>query len=185
MSSPHDDDLSLVRRALAGEPAARDELARRLRCIARFVGYISRRLGMRLTSEDRDDACQNVLTRVWEKCSVYHGAAALESWVFAICEGELRNLRRRLQRNRHVDLGEAEEPITMPDPKPDFDGDRLRSCLERLPADDSGIVRRMHFHGDKLREIAAALSLNLNTVKSRYYRALLMLRRCYDGATGN
>ncbi|MGI5917904.1 MAG: sigma-70 family RNA polymerase sigma factor [Anaerolineae bacterium] len=52
----------------------------------------------------------------------------------------------------------------------------VREALGRLPADLKAIVILRYFHDFKLQEVADALDMNLNTVKTRLYRALRLLR---------
>lgn len=52
----------------------------------------------------------------------------------------------------------------------------VREALGRLPADLKAIVILRYFHELELQEVADVLDANLNTVKTRLYRALRLLR---------
>lgn len=51
----------------------------------------------------------------------------------------------------------------------------VREALSRLPPDLRAIVILRYFHDFELREVANVLGVNLNTVKTRLYRALKLL----------
>lgn len=52
----------------------------------------------------------------------------------------------------------------------------LYNALERLSPDERKIVQLRFFQGLKLEEVAEAMGLNLNTVKSKLYRTIEKLR---------
>ena len=51
-----------------------------------------------------------------------------------------------------------------------------QDALNRLPADLKTIVVLRYLHEFQLQEVADVLSINLNTVKTRLYRALRLLK---------
>jgi RNA polymerase sigma-70 factor (ECF subfamily) len=175
------DDLDLARRAIAGEPGARDVLAERLRCIGRIVGARQARGGRRLSSEALEDLVQDVATTVWKKLSDYAGDAPLEGWVAAFCHNAWRNASRGESRRALRSQELVEEPATCDVATDELDGP-VHRCMGRLVEEDAAIVRSKHFDGLTLDEIARRVQRNLNAIKARYYRALLQLRQCLGGA---
>lgn len=180
-AAPHGADLALVRAAVQGDVASVDELARRLRCVGRILRVRSRALCGGLPEAELQDLAQDVLVKVLSKLGRYAGRAALESWVFSFCEGELRNALRK-RRSRPVPLVlEADAPLAAPTEDPERFEDLL-ACLEKLESTDRRIVQWKHEGGLHLAEIAARARTNLNTIKSKYYRALQQLRGCLEGS---
>ena len=178
---PHGADLALVRAAVQGDVASVDELARRLRCVGRILRVRSRALCGGLPEMELQDLAQDVLVKVLAKLGRYAGRAALESWVFSFCEGELRNALRK-RRTRPVPLVlEADAPLAAPEEDRERFEDLL-ACLEKLESTDRQVVQWKHEGGLQLAEIAARARANLNTIKSRYYRALQQLRGCLEGS---
>lgn len=183
--APFATDLALVHRVRLGVADAGDLFAGRMQCVARILRTHGRRFGLRLAGEELDDLTQQVLLRVLTKLPTYAGRASLESWVFSFCDGELRNLARRRRRTRRC------PPLRTSD-----DGDpaaheqraaEVQKALLRLRTGDRRLVLQKHFEGHTLEHIARATGVNLNTVKSRYTRALARLRHLLDGqapATG-
>ncbi|MGE3172537.1 MAG: RNA polymerase sigma factor [Planctomycetota bacterium] len=180
MSASYGDDLQLVRGALRGDARAAAELAGRLECIGRFVRYLNRRT-IRLRDDELEDVEQDVLASVWERLGDYAGLARLESWVFPFCRNVLRNAGRQERRGRMrwVDDGQARVAATpAPEAAEEFDPGPVLDCVDRLPPEDRALLRRKHFDGATLQDLAAWLGCNLNTLKSRYFRALLRVRQC-------
>lgn len=174
MSVPFSADLALASAAARGDMAAVDVLGQRMRCIGRFVAGLCGRYRGVLSRHDQEDLTQDVAGTVWSRLGDYSGLAPLESWVYRFCDFAFRNAVRRKRR-----LPVAEELIDMPTSDsallPDED---LQRCLDRLSSDDRQLLDAKHVAGQTLDEIATHTGAKLNTVKSRYHRALLQLRAC-------
>ena len=56
----------------------------------------------------------------------------------------------------------------------------LRNAMEKLPVKDKTVIVLRYFEDMSLEQIADILKENVNTVKSRLYRALGKLRVCLD-----
>jgi RNA polymerase sigma factor (sigma-70 family) len=177
----HGADLALVRAAVRGDATSVDELARRLRCVGRILRVRSRALCGGLPEVELQDLAQDVLVKVLAKLRSYAGRAALESWVFSFCEGELRNALRK-RRSRPVPLAlDADAPLAATEADRERFDDLL-ACLEKLASTDRRIVQWKHESGLHLAQIAERACANLNTIKSRYYRALQQLRGCLESS---
>jgi RNA polymerase sigma-70 factor (ECF subfamily) len=185
----HPDDLALVRDALAGRSDAIEALGERLKCIGPMTRARRRVVAPWLPDTDLPDLEQEVATKVIERLPRYSGLAALESWVFAFCDGVVRNAGRRHFRNqaRQQDLTAADALAAGDGRSERGDSDRhedLHACLEGLGQAERDMVRTKHFDGLQLNELAAALGAGLNTIKSRYFRALQKLRLCLERKHG-
>lgn len=181
MSERHAADLDLVRRVLAGDPEAGESFARRMQCIGRMVAARHREFGGRLDPHDLEDVTQTVAARVVEKLAEYSGIGALESWVYVFCEGELRNALRRHHRRAQRNAAGSDEILAelAADPVPEPAED-VHLCVAALPDRDRELVRWKHHEENTLEEISRRLPAKLNTVKSRYFRILIQLRRCLE-----
>ena len=95
-----------------------------------------------------------------------------DTWICRIMINEaLRFLTKN--RGRTVELSEAPEqgePDRMPDPD-------LKAALTALDEKDRAIVVLRYFEEEKLETIGQMLDLNVNTVKSRLYRAMDKLKK--------
>lgn len=179
MTVSHPEDLVLVRAAIAGDRTARERLAERLACVGRMVAARNRRFGGALDEHALRDVTSDVVARVLQKLGDYAGFAAFESWVYVFCEGELRNAVRRRRRLSERETAAAEgaaEDLAAP-AQPEGNED-VQLCLQKLPEMDQRAVRWKHFEDLTLEEIAARFAMKINTVKSRYLRALRQLKLC-------
>lgn len=176
----HAEDLRLVQSVVAGDREAGDRLAERLQCIGRFLRTRGRHLLRQATEDDLLDIGADVFQRLWGRLASYGGRASIESWVFAFCEGELRNALRRHVRRKVVPQDIPEELLATGSDRTEPDHTPLLRCLDRLPAEERQLVRDKHYGDESIDEIARRLAANVNTVKSRYCRALVRLRHCLE-----
>jgi RNA polymerase sigma-70 factor (ECF subfamily) len=96
----------------------------------------------------------------------------LKTWVYRIVVNTaIDSLRARKKLVLSDDWTPADASDSQEDASPD-----VREALDRLPADLKTIVILRYFHELELREVADVLDMNLNTVKTRLYRALRLLR---------
>lgn len=185
MTASHTADLSLVRRVLAKDADAIEAFGQRMACVGRMLSARNRTFGSILTGDELEDVAQDVVTRVLAKLATYSGLAAMESWVYVFCEGELRNAIRRKRRRAARDKVVGAEPVQALAAVPEF-GEDVQLCVGALPLDDQQLVRWKHFEDLALEAISDRTASKLNTTKSRYYRVLLALRACLERrARGN
>jgi RNA polymerase sigma factor (sigma-70 family) len=178
----HAQDLALSQRALARDQVAVEQLASRLRCIARILAARNARVGRMLSREDLEDLGQEVVAKIWQQLPAYRGIGPLEAWTHSYCDHAFRNaVRRRGRAGRAFE--QLPDESLIPDRSAADDGPEagLQRCLQRLRDEDQWVLHRKHHDGATLEEIAAGLAMNLNTLKSRYARALQQLRQCLEG----
>jgi len=180
MDGPHPEDRGLAERALAGQPDAVAQLAKRLGCAPRFLAVHNRRLGHPLEAEDLADATQETVTLVWSKLREYRGDASLETFVYAVSKGVFMNAVRRRGRLHATfsTLQTEPQPATHDDEPQEFEH-VYRSLAQLAPADQA-LVRAKCFDGLTFDEIAQRFGQGTNTLKTRYYRALRRLRDSLD-----
>jgi RNA polymerase sigma-70 factor, ECF subfamily len=172
-------DRALVASALAGDPASGEEFVRRMSCAAQFLGMQNRRYGSPFSSEDLGDLAQDVVAVVWDKLASYEGRGPLEAWVCRICALEYMNALRRRARRRTSQVDALPEEPAQPVAIGTYDRSDLaplRKALVELTQVEQQVLRLRHYEQSTFPEIAVALALPLNTVKSHYHRALLRLR---------
>lgn len=176
-------DLELVAAAAQREPEALERFIARMRCVPRFLGCLNRRASRPLPPETIEDLVQDVLAVVWRRLAEFRGDAALETWVFRICDFQLRNALRRAAPRQGPSLEDVAEPeVTTPESP--FDHEQLHLALEALEEAESRVLRLKHYGGLTFDEIATQLGQSANTIKSRYYRGLESLRRWLKRAGG-
>jgi RNA polymerase sigma-70 factor (ECF subfamily) len=130
---------------------------------------------------DRDDLFQTVFLKIHRSAGQYRPELPLHPWIFTIVANEVRShLRRRRVRQLVFGAPAGREPA---DPAPD--GERtaqaretvawLEDEIRRLPLPQREVLILASLEGRPLAEVAQALGMPLNTVKTHLRRARLAL----------
>jgi RNA polymerase sigma-70 factor (ECF subfamily) len=153
-----------------------------LRCVPVFVSSRNARLGGPLGQNDLDDLVQDVVINVWRKIDRYRGEAPLEGWIYQFCLLEMKTFMRRKRnsesRSQNLDAY-ASEMAAENAPADDYYED-VYSGLDRLDREYAEVIRLKHFSHMTFEEIAQELKISANTVKTRYYRGLVKLKKHLD-----
>lgn len=173
----HESDLKLVRDALDRIPDALDRFMQRMRCLAAFLASANLRRGRPLDQETLRDVEQDTLSALWRKLASYRGDAELETWAYRFCDMQMRNAIRRARPRRTESLEQdvVDSRATGAD-EPDRPT-AFERTLARLAPLDAEILRLKVLDGYTFERVAARLDQSTNLVKTRYYRALIELRR--------
>ena len=170
----------MLDRLKAGDPRAFEELVTSFQHRVFAVAY--RMLGTRAEAED---AAQEAFLRVHRGIGAFRGDAALSTWIYAItsrvCLNLLGSVEGRLARDRE---GDDETVLRVPSaergPAAAAERKELEHALHRaiaeLPEDRRIVVVLRDLEGLSYDEIAAALELPLNTVRTRLHRARMDLK---------
>jgi RNA polymerase sigma-70 factor (ECF subfamily) len=164
------DDAALVRRCLAGDPAAARELVGRFE--ADVLGLSARLLGHR---QDAEDVTQEVFLRVFRSLRRWDPARPLRPWVLGIAVNRCRTWAGRRAKGPEL----ADYLHETADPRPPDDAGELagevRSAVDELRPDYKAVFVLFHEHGHSYEEIAAAVGRPVGTVKTWLHRARLIL----------
>ncbi len=188
-------DARLVDRFKAGDETAFDELnARYRKKIAAYAVTILH------SHADAEEVAQDTLIRAHRNLAAFRGECSLNRWMHAIALNLARNrygylVRRRTQVTQSLDCamgddssatfaelaacdapGPASEAITQ-----DFTA-LVASCIKRLTPEHRDILDLRILRSAPYDEIAAAVGINVGTVKSRLARARAQLRDLMVGA---
>ena len=157
----------LVRAAKAGDAGAFTELYQEVyRDLYHFAYYMLKH------AEDAKDAVSDTVVDAWASIGTLKKEESFKSWIFAIlsnkCKAKLREYAKRPGELTEilVDTLQAEEGVTTPEHL------QLREEFLKLPETDRLIIGLHLFAGYKTKELAEALHMNANTVRSRESRAL-------------
>jgi RNA polymerase sigma-70 factor (ECF subfamily) len=148
----------------------------------RIFAIALRMLGSRAEAED---AAQEVFLRVHRSIREFRGEAKLSTWLYAITSRLcLNRLASSSRRHRHDDDLLDEIPAGDPDAVARLERRELEAALRRaiaeLPPERRIVVALRDVEGLAYEEIAAALGLELGTVRSRLHRARLELKEKLD-----
>ena len=164
-----------IRRAAEGDMEAFEEIYRYSSGYVHSVAY--RITGNR---QDAEEVTQDVFVRVYRKLGTFAFRSAFSTWIYRIAMNTAINLYRKRSKERGrtvpfddaIDSGkgrEGKEEINSIDSE---DNEKLvRSMLESLPEGQRACVVLRNIEGLKYEEVALALGINLNTVRSRLSRA--------------
>lgn len=161
---------------------ADEAFARRLEELRAAVASLLRRAVRQ--PDRRSDALQETFTRAWAARGQYDATRPLGPWLATIAwrvahEQERRRARRREEEGSEPLLattgGLDEEPAALLERRETAAS--LTAALAQLPELPRETVRRFYTEGESVAQIAAALQLPENTVKSHLRRARLALAK--------
>jgi RNA polymerase sigma-70 factor, ECF subfamily len=181
-----DADAPLVARAQAGDVEAFEQLVdRHGRRVYRMI------LGITGDESDAEDGVQNTFLKAYQSIGGFQGNAKFSSWLLRIAMNEgLEVLRRRRSKfNRSLDEWDAVDEETFrprsrqpwqANPEQQVEQTQVRELVEKeimkLPAKYRVVVMLRDMEQLNTEEAAAALGLNVATLKTRLLRGRLMLR---------
>lgn len=189
VAAAHEFDGVFLAALRSGDAAAFDNL------ITRYSADIYRLL-VRLT-DDREEAAdltQETFLNAFKSVSGFRGDSSLKTWLFRIAVNQSRNRHRWWQRRRRDTTFSLEDGIgsselkfgdTLADecPNPEQAAQhneqmlKLRAAIRELPEVYREAIVLCDVEGLGYDDIAAALEINLGTVKSRIARGREELRR--------
>ena len=171
-----DEEVALVRRALAGAADALRELAGYLSKVPAIVAVQRQSSFVPVLEQEVPDLVQDCLAVVWRKLPEFEGRASLTTWMFRVCSLEMKNGLRRVARRRRtgatVEPRDFELATTRDDPAARASGLDVEAGLARLDSLHERVVRLHHYEEKTFDEIAAATGMKTSQVKTCYYRAL-------------
>ena len=119
------------------------------------------------------DVVQESIVKALSKADTLREPAYLKTWFYRILLNESMNHFRRTSRILPLEELEQQSAPTGRDPGERLD---LYDAIDRLNPREQAVIKLRFFEDMKLEEIAQATDANLNTVKSRLYKALRKLR---------
>jgi RNA polymerase sigma-70 factor (ECF subfamily) len=168
-------EVALLQRVAAGDRNAFSELYRRLQ--RPLFGYL-----MKLVREREmvEDVLNETMMEVWRQAARFEGRSSVNTWVFSIAHHRAVS---RLRKKRETPLDEEQAAaIEDESPTPDenaMSGDMSRligTLMEQLSFEHREILHLAYFQEFSVQEIAEALDLPANTVKTRMFYARQRLK---------
>lgn len=176
-------DEQLAQSAARGDAFALEELvARYVQPVYGFVRTFVK------DNESAEDVTQEIFVKVWKYLGRYDTNQAFRPWLYTIAKRTALDFLKKKQLIPFSELETEEgldwlsQAIADSAPAPDalaqsgFEQRRVGAALESLSPSYADVVSLHHHEGLKFREIADKLGEPLNTVKSRYRRALVQLK---------
>lgn len=177
------DDANLINDYIGGEEKAFEVLTRRhLKAVYNFAYRFTGK------KEESEDIAQETFFKVWKNLKKYRQGENFKTWLFGIARNTAIDYLRKKKSLNFSDFknegGENyfEENIRDPEPLPDEilkkseDGELAKKLLAELSPEDREVIIFHHYHSLTFQEIADIVQKPLNTLKSRYRRAMIKLR---------
>lgn len=165
-------DQQLVKRYLKGEEVALEVLIKRY--LKPVFGFVFRNIG---NEEAAQDITQEVFVKVWKNIKKFDCEKSFKSWIFTIAKNSsidfLRQKKQTLPLKEDIvgeksDFQENMENISL--------ARKIHLSLNELSPSYRLVILLKTESNLTFREIAKELNEPLNTIKSRYRRALSLLR---------
>ncbi|MBM4369328.1 MAG: sigma-70 family RNA polymerase sigma factor [Deltaproteobacteria bacterium] len=147
-----------------------------------MMGLCTRMMG---NEPDAADVLQEAWLRAWRGRAAYRGEGPPAAWLRAIVVREcLRSLKWKAWRRWvPIDLDDA-GPASEARPEGKLDAARIRAAAARLPAQQRVAFNLRHEEGWTVPEIALALDVSPETVKTHLERALSRVREAIGAPDG-
>jgi RNA polymerase sigma factor (sigma-70 family) len=172
------DDRALVSRVVNGdEPALRQLIRQHERLVAHMVGRLVKQ------AEDREELCQDVFLKVFEKISEFNFQSRLSTWIATIAYRQAINHLRK-QKMEYEDLPEGDvwkENFTVKEnpgsqlAEKDME-EWILKLVDYLPAQYKAVLTLYHLDEMNYAEIGEVTGMPEGTVKSYLFRARNLLK---------
>lgn len=129
------------------------------------------------------DLVQETFLRAWKSIGSLEDEAAVKPWLLTIVRREnARRFSRKSSQTVHEDIDEHDVAMeTSISLDVEIDNQKVRDKLASLPIDYREPLVLQVLFGYSSEEIGAFLSLNINTVNTRLFRARELLKRKLSG----
>ena len=175
------DEKEWIARAKDGDQSAFEAL---VRLYEKRVFALTARMCRK--SADAEEAAQEAFLAAWQGLPFFRGESSFSTWLYRLASNACVDLlRREGKRRTSVSLDDEETALDLPDgslsPHDEAERAELRRQIEAgfaaLPPDYREVLVLREIHQRSYDEIAAILSLDLGTVKSRISRGRKRLRK--------
>jgi RNA polymerase sigma-70 factor, ECF subfamily len=170
------EDSALIQLALAGETECFTVLMdRHLASVRRCIGAMVR------NPTEADDILQEVLLKVWLHLSTFRSQSSFRTWLTRVAINEALQAYRRGQRRPICRAPGDFDTFASPNESPLQSFARaettqfVRKAVVELPAKYRQVLILREFQQLTAREVAQSLQLTVPAVKTRLFRARLML----------
>lgn len=138
-------------------------------------------------SSDADDIVQETVTVMWAKFDEFEAGTDFGAWAVAIARYRIMNYRQQLQANKRRFSQPAMEAINQiaesSKKEEDFRQDALHQCIKKLHPKDRDVLYLRYEIGATLRNVAARLGQNANTLYTNLSRIHITLFHCIERMT--
>lgn len=171
-TSREDQDIALVRRFLAGEESAFDEL------VARHQSYVYNLcLSMLGNPSDAEDAAQDVFVAVYKGLPGFRMQSKVLTWVHRIAMNQCVSNRRKRREEIMADGEIGESPCPVDDREKRRE---VRRMLQQVAPHYRGLLVLKYYREFSYEEIGEIMGWSSAKVKCYLHRARNVFRRVYE-----
>jgi len=182
-----EENITLVDRARAGDPEAFDQLVGAFQ--RRIFGSLYRIIGRR---EEVEDVAQEVFVRLHQSLPQLREAQVFETWLYRLTtHAAYDHLRKQMRREslRMSDLSEEQTRLVEAEMGAEAYAEErhgaevrelMNHLLDRVSADDRGLLVLKEVEGKSLKELAQIYGCNPNAIKVRLFRARKRALKAYQ-----
>lgn len=153
--------------------------------VRRYTPYVSTVVwrvfsGSTAAREDMEEVVSDVFLTLWTHAEALDPERELRPWLAAVARNKATDRMRRLPAVPPAPLSELD---AAPSPTPEETAEqqewaeRLWRSVDAMEEPDHTLFLRYYYYGDKLKDVARALGLNLSTAKSRLLRGRRALKQ--------
>jgi RNA polymerase sigma-70 factor (ECF subfamily) len=174
------DDSSLIKRHLEGDPTALELLiARHLKPIYHFI---YQKVG---SQGDAEDLAQEVFVKVWKNMAKFDQSKAFKPWLFQIARNASIDFLRkkksipfsRFENDKGQNMILEHTAIVSPNLIETLNNKAVVALLTNgLSMHEQKIIQLRHEQGMTFKEMSGVFEESINTIKSRYRRILRQLK---------
>lgn len=124
--------------------------------------------------QDALDIVQDSIQKALQSLHRLQYEEQLKSWFYKIVVNTALDFLRKQKRVHVMEEGQLE--FFTPSQQDQYENPDLEVALEQLPTMYREVVILRYFEDLKIQDIAHILNVNINTVKSRLYKALTLLK---------
>jgi RNA polymerase sigma-70 factor (ECF subfamily) len=171
-------DSALVKRAQAGEPAARARLC--VSCVTLLAPYFR---GALRNGHDADDAAQHVVVQILESLPRYRvGPVPFAAWMFTIARNHLIDRARAAQRVETLEPSAVQTAQEMRGSAPPAEErrDAIMTLIAPLPIEQQRILTLLYVHDLSPRQVGRVLGKSDASVRQIHKRARDNLREIIE-----
>ena len=187
INNPQASESELISEYLNGDEKALEILIQRF--LNPIYSFVYRHIG---DQKEAEDITQEVFIKCWKNIKKFDPEKNFKTWIFSIAKNTSIDFLRKKKNINFCDLededgiGEWADNIEDSAPLPDkiFEqknlAETLHNAINQLPV-KYRMVLFLHYNDHfNFREISETLGESLNTVKSRHFRGIRMLKTILD-----